>query len=504
MWLSFSHDAIAAEGYRQTGPLLPDDSVVDDLYYSLRPFWDKLGGDQLRQTAYEHVQSLWDSGQLTSWADAELVIEQHSAHDPIDEGLEGVEWDVGRDGETDDSADCGDDDDDEDDGDDADGDDGADLPGDGTLSDSGGPGIGDDSGRGRGHGDEPPSKKARGGDIEWGGICHDPEFIRSLEVVVDVAKRTQDDKLLRVVSDRLSQSSAKQKAMNTPTAEELRKTARLQMEEMQRERDARAELRRRASMDDLAARATLEETKERAAHARKEAMEAARKLRQEVADRKDSEATKRAEARWLQTVYPVDLARRLLTWRQSLSDEQLAKLKAAVALVRKTGRCDRDTAMPDLWTPVNGLTNIIGHERGAGKAKIPIRCCKEFEWILFGNAWKAGSPHDALWMMRKLVGKVCPSAEDLFMTRFGFHVILSATDGVLEQTFIYAVILLSKWLGRERFPMGVHDWPPEQMAASSSSAVAAPSSSSAVAASSSAVAASSSAVAASSASAKKR
>lgn len=183
-------------------------------------------------------------------------------------------------------------------------------------------------------------------------------------------------------------------------------------------------------------------------------------------------------------VCPVDLVRQLLKWKERLTGEKVSKLRAAVSLAKKPGRADRDTKVPHLWTPVHSLTNIIGHERGPAKATIPLRCCKEFEWILFAGAWKAGSPHDALWMMQKLIGDLVPGAEDLFRTRYTLQVILSATGGVLEQTFIYAMILLSKWLGRSVFPMGVFDWPP--LGESGVSAIAAGSASKPAASSSSA------------------
>lgn len=255
-------------------------------------FWDKLNGDQLRADAHAHAQALWDFGELTGWADAELVIEQHSAHDLVHEGLEGLGWEVGS---------AGDSDSDDDDHDDDEDSEGGDL-GEGGVGESDAPADEEDLARGADGGDEPPAKKSRGGAIEFGGICDDEEYLKAMEIVADRAKRTHDGRLLRLVTGHLSASSSKRKVMATPVAQDLRAAARLRMEQERRGRREQAELKRRAALDDLAAQTALEETKALTAKARQAALETARKLRQEVADRKDAEATKQTEARWLQCV----------------------------------------------------------------------------------------------------------------------------------------------------------------------------------------------------------
>ena len=42
------------------------------------------------------------------------------------------------------------------------------------------------------------------------------------------------------------------------------------------------------------------------------------------------------------------------------------------------------------------------------------------------------------------------------------HHVFHANDYIMDKTFVYAAIMLSKWFGRERFPAGVFGfWPPE-------------------------------------------
>ena len=99
--LSIDHDEIAHTGYRQTGPTMPLD-VLDaraalggmspeglGLYADLEPFCARIGGDAIYKDAVDYINSMWEAGVLTSWADAATVV---AAHDPHPAILEGTEW----------------------------------------------------------------------------------------------------------------------------------------------------------------------------------------------------------------------------------------------------------------------------------------------------------------------------------------------------------------------------------------------------------------------------
>ena len=100
VWLTLDHDSLSEKGYRQTGPMLPLEPLIaggvspEDLglYKDLQPFWDRIGGDAVYTDAVAHVDHLWDSGILSSWADAHTLVEAHDPHPGIVEGLEGAEW----------------------------------------------------------------------------------------------------------------------------------------------------------------------------------------------------------------------------------------------------------------------------------------------------------------------------------------------------------------------------------------------------------------------------
>ena len=87
------------------------------------------------------------------------------------------------------------------------------------------------------------------------------------------------------------------------------------------------------------------------------------------------------------------------------------------------------------------------------------RCSKDFKWLLFRDAWAAESVDDAAVMMLRLLERAMPECRNMFTRRYTVPVMMSATGHTLEKTFVYAVILMSKWLGADRFPDGVHVWP---------------------------------------------
>ncbi len=109
VWLSVDHNGIASKGYKQTGPLLPlaDGGVPladgglppDDLgvYVDLLPFWQRIDGVAVCRDAFAQVDEMWRQGVVSSWSDAATLVEQHAPHRGIDEGLEGIGWDVEHD-----------------------------------------------------------------------------------------------------------------------------------------------------------------------------------------------------------------------------------------------------------------------------------------------------------------------------------------------------------------------------------------------------------------------
>ena len=346
MWLATDHRNVRETGYRQTGPTLPDDAGVDALFTDLRPVWEALNGEALRQEARDTVDELWAHGVLRSWADVEHIIEHHTPHPGDPEGLEAVDWDIGSDGEDD-------------------GDDGADDPDDpgGAISASGPSGVdfvpsgssassssgsGGSSGSASGPSGAAPvlsgsiARSSSGSDGSGGndssghsgvaivpsggvcdsggdhsadrtsgssgpdapsdgGLCTDPAYVDALRQVVAVARRTRNDVLLRTVLRELRKSTKKESSRRAPEAEQLRTAARQELQRTIAARQERRELERRAAIEDLAAQTALHEAKRLATDSRRQAMNAAVATRREELERQAASARVRRETRWLQT-----------------------------------------------------------------------------------------------------------------------------------------------------------------------------------------------------------
>ena len=219
-------------------------------------------------------------------------------------------------------------------------------------------------------------------------------------------------------------------------------------------------LEREAMLENAAAKQALEEAKKAAADARKAALEAAQKVRQDDDQRRQAADKSRSDAQWLQTIYPLELANKLLAWRKALSADQVADLATAVRDVLRTQRCHRTTCVPHLWNDDHSLTVVIGNGVGEHMQRRPVRCPKDFEWLLFRQAWAAERRDDAGWMLMKLIDDIMPEGASMFRRRYTAGLLLSMNDFVVQKAFVHATILLSKWLGADRFPVGIHVWPP--------------------------------------------
>ena len=102
VWESLNHSDISKTGYQQTGPELPlygpiemSDIARDlrDLVREMCPHLDPTHvGTQIRQEAYDVVETLWNAGIVTSWKNYRLVVEDHADHRACGEGEEAMPW----------------------------------------------------------------------------------------------------------------------------------------------------------------------------------------------------------------------------------------------------------------------------------------------------------------------------------------------------------------------------------------------------------------------------
>ena len=68
---------------------------------------------------------------------------------------------------------------------------------------------------------------------------------------------------------------------------------------------------------------------------------------------------------------------------------------------------------------------------------------------------------DPIQTMKTLLEKSVPYASRIFCGNYEVAQLLHLNDYVLEKTYVYAVLCLSKWLGKEVYPQGIYLWFPK-------------------------------------------
>ena len=67
---------------------------------------------------------------------------------------------------------------------------------------------------------------------------------------------------------------------------------------------------------------------------------------------------------------------------------------------------------------------------------------------------------DAKNMLETLLSKCVPCSTRIFVGNYGVTKLLHMNEYVIEKTFVYAIMCLSKWLGPDIFTCGIYRWPP--------------------------------------------
>ena len=199
-------------------------------------------------------------------------------------------------------------------------------------------------------------------------------------------------------------------------------------------------------------------------------MEAKMKHLQQVLRNKEAEdAWKQAKLhakvfqRWLQTAFPALLADRCISVFKDLSKSAKKNYEAAVKDMYLTKAFERPVWIPPLWTPDNALTTqwLAVKPFSGGGVPRSIRCGEPFEAIIDREAPQPFNARNGPDMLLKLLEKCVPCARKIFSGHTSPMKLLHMNDYVIEKTFVFAVISLSKWLGKEWFSHGVFgDWPP--------------------------------------------
>ena len=132
----------------------------------------------------------------------------------------------------------------------------------------------------------------------------------------------------------------------------------------QEKRDERRALERRAALEDAEAKRAVELAKADAAAERRREMEVSRLARLEEDARREKAARAMEDARWLQVTFPLEVANKMIAWRQALTPDQEASVKARVSHLVRFQRCNTTVAVPFFWTQDTSLPACWGMSAG--------------------------------------------------------------------------------------------------------------------------------------------
>ena len=493
-WLSIDHARVAEKGYKQTGPMMPLRGPVapEDVFKDLLRAMEEIEpspsplevGMTLRNKAVEFVEEGFIAGKWTVWADAyKLIEEQDGVGEALEEGLEAFREEPDEDPD----AELPETDDDDDDADD-------DQPGGGSgglsakaadaddgSEDGSQPSLSDDSDDD--HGDDELDESA-GGIADIGGAeaahseaakdAEDAEAAKSArslqvagarQVMFDEAIRTRNDAMLRQMRQQMRGETQKQKDAGTEIGMLLKKRVQENREaDMKRRRqDLEQEWLAAKNLEKLKTlRANAEQAKE---EARLAALRQALENRRDLQNRRYEELVEKTFQRWLQTQYPTQLARRIISFWRKMTVPTRKTFEGHITKALKERTFQRQVYVKDLWTADRSLTLDWSRTESWTGGRCSVRCSLMFQEMLDEVAPKSMFDHDPVETLYKLFLACVPSARRVFTDSYGALRILHMNDYVLEKAFVYGIVALSKWLGEERYPCGVYGrWPPKMPA----------------------------------------
>ena len=151
---------------------------------------------------------------------------------------------------------------------------------------------------------------------------------------------------------------------------------------------------------------------------------------------------------------------RCLSARRRLNDGQRMVLREAIDQIVQKRHCMRTATVPHLWDDDVSFSRSVGHVTSDQGHRIVARAPRDFEWILFKEGWASESRDDAAIMLQKLIERLVPDASRMLNRRYTVNMLITVNHGYVHKAFVHAIILLSKWLGEKKLPVGVHKWPP--------------------------------------------
>ena len=171
-----------------------------------------------------------------------------------------------------------------------------------------------------------------------------------------------------------------------------------------------------------------------------------------------------AYQRWFQLTFPKELAERCMAILcgpapARLSPQALKGWERDIGKLCADGIFKRHVEVPCLWEALN-FTETWGEIKpdydGRNRA---VKCGRPFSVFLDSHLPMDKNPEVTL---MRLFAKCVPKAREIFTGQYTMAKMYHANDYIMEKTFVYGIICLSKWLSKDRFPEGLYGyWPPQ-------------------------------------------
>jgi len=494
-WELINHKEIARKGYEQTGPSMPLRGPIapEDVFADLLRVLEQIDpspsplsvGTTLRDEAVAHVRREFDAGRLTSWLDYHKLIEdQDGVGEAVVEGMEAYEESKGDDDADNEDADNEDADNEDDDnaggspgGPDGGAGDGLEDVDDADITGDEAPDEGDDDGDDGPDGgaggaviihsaDAADSSKADGESAEAAESNRQNQLVVARQVLYDDAVRTGNHVMMRHMRAQMRGESKNQRDKGTKVSLILREKAKevsdaqakLRQQTIQEERLSAKQV---ADTQMITAKIKLKNTEEKAALIHKVIAN-----RRDAEERKHREVVERAFQRYLQTQYPAIIGRQCTDYFRCMSKEDKRTFAGEIKKLRENRTFERQVFVRDLWEVDKTLT--LEWQRTApllGGAPVVVRCGKPFEDFMDSVAPKSTFGNDVVEVLYRLFSACVPEARRIFTDNVSPLRLLHVNHYVLEKAFVHGIIALSKWLGKDGWPCGVHGrWPPKMPA----------------------------------------
>ena len=235
-------------------------------------------------------------------------------------------------------------------------------------------------------------------------------------------------------------------------------------------RAAEVKLRQKALQDERLAANNLVETKlaivkaqQAAAESRHQHMRLVIVKRREAQKMKQAEVLQKVWLGWLQLKYPVTLAYNCINYFKKKRGKDKESYVKEIEACMSEGVFRRQVILHDLWEGNRNLTSEWASVDSCttGESR-QVRCGHHFEEMLLEVAPPSSFGNEAVETLFRLFELCVPSARKIFITSYTPLRLLHLNDYSLEKAFVYGIMALSKWLGRTKFPQGVHGrWPPK-------------------------------------------